>query len=663
MKKFHALLLGTMFILASCATPYDAGLKDARERVTAGEFKTSYAKLDGLCKERPGEAACALRDDVKNKIGSAVFDKVKSTVEGSKVNGYLPLDIADALYKDVQELNDYGYTTVETQPYVVDIDAEKAKTEAIVKGMLDEAGKLQSEGKRVKAVDGYSAAGKLSSSAKKKADEAIKAMAEELSIKSASAVEKEDWREAVTLLGELKYISPDYPSVAQRLEDAASKDSLAYFVSEAQEAVKKENFDRAIRLYQAALKYPDSDAVRQVLNKTKIAAASMLFKKGIEYYDASQPFKAYRSFVSAQSFFSDLPFKDRSLVQVPTKAIHGFLEGLVKTAEKEEDRGSIGLAFQLMKMVTDVDANFAGAKKRFNALQEKITQRAIKGFAVMPFKSPGYASESGKIFSSNITFFLHKNLTPDIKVVEREAMETLLKEYEVKTAGQMDDKSRENILSLLGADYMLFGDVLDYKVESSVSDTVKTVRAQTGTEKVRNPEYDYWLKDKEKGVSNLSPQPSTHIDKPVFEDIKYKVIFYKKTGLANISYRVVDTKGKLLTTSIVELREEAADDGTDGVDVGEFKVATKRADIPSDIELMKRVQEKAIQRIGSELKGLFALPEKKYLEEAVRYEKESEFRDAIERYSDVEVIYRKKGVDTKEVSDKLGKLLDTITGI
>lgn len=663
MNKPYALLLVMMFFLASCATPYDKGLEDTRKEVTAGELKTAYAKLDALCKERPGEAACALRDDVKSKIGSTVFDNIKNTVEGSKVNGYLPLDTADALYKDIQELGNYGYTTSQTHPYVVGIDAEKAKTETAVKDMFEQAGVLQSEMKRAKAAETYNAAAKLSSSAKKKADEAIKAMADDLSVKAAFVAEKEDWREAAALLGELKFISPDYPGIIERLDDAASKDSLAYFVKEAEEAAKKENLDRAIRFYQAALKYPDSDAVRPVLNKIKIAAASTLFKKGVEYYDASQPFKAYRAFVSAQSYFNDVSFKDRSLVQVPTKAINGFLEGLVKTAEKEEDRGSVGLAFQLMKMVTNIDANFAGAKKRFNSLQDKITQRAIKGFAVMPFKSPGYASESGKIFSSNITFFLHKNLTTDIKVVEREAMETLLKEYEVKTAGQMDDKSRENILSLLGADFMLFGDVLDYKVESSQNETLKTVRAQTRVEKARNPEYDDWLKDKEKGVSNLSPQPLTHIDRPVFEDIKYKVVFYKKTGLANISYRVVDTKGKLLTTSVVELREEVSDDGTDGVDVGDFKVPMKRAEIPSDIELMKRVQEKAIKRIGSELKDLFAGPEKKYLEEAVKFEKESELREAIERYSDVEIIYRKKGIDTKELADKLGKLLDTITGI
>ena len=75
-------------------------------------------------------------------------------------------------------------------------------------------------------------------------------------------------------------------------------------------------------------------------------------------------------------------------VQKPTKAINQFLEGLASAAVKEEEKGNYGLAYQFMKMVTDVDANFSGAKTRFNLLQEKISQRAIKGLAVIPFKSP-----------------------------------------------------------------------------------------------------------------------------------------------------------------------------------------------------------------------------------------------------------------------------------
>jgi hypothetical protein len=153
MRKLYALLLVMMFFMASCVTPYDKVLEGARKDLLAGELKTTYATLDRLCKERPGEAACALRDDVKGKIGAAVFDKVKNTVEGSKVNGYLPLDIADALYKDIQELSNYGYTPSETQPHVVGIDAEKAKTETAVKDMLEQVASFQTEMKYVKAAD------------------------------------------------------------------------------------------------------------------------------------------------------------------------------------------------------------------------------------------------------------------------------------------------------------------------------------------------------------------------------------------------------------------------------------------------------------------------------------------------------------------------------
>lgn len=662
-KYFPLLILASAIALQSCATSYDKGVKDAGMLVASGDYRSAYPLLDELCKARPDGAACAQRSDVKARIGAEAFDRVKASLESDRVDGLVPVAIIAALRKDVDELAKFGYDKSETASVTETLGREKIKTDEAVTGFIAKAAELVEQKDRKEAVVALRKALKLDPERKASLSGTVTKIIEASALEARIASEKDDWKAAVVLYAELKEAAPDYPGVDASLADAQSKDNLAYYLSEGEESVKKEDFDRALRLYTNALNYPESDAARPAIIKTRAAAAQSSFKKGMLYYDSSQPYRAYQAFMKGQAYLKDIPFKDRGTVTIPTKAINDFLEGLSKSAEKEDDKGNYGLAYQLMKMVNDIDSNYSNAKKRINVLQDKITQRAIKGVAVMPFKSPAYVPEAGKIFSSNITFFLYKNLTPDIKVVEREAMDTLLKEYEVKTAGQMDDKSRENILSLLGADYLLFGDVLDYKVESNQNDTVKTVRAQTRTEQTRNPLYDDWFKDKEKGVSSLPPQPPAYIEKPVIEEIKYKVSFYKKTGLVSMSYRVVDTKGRLLNTSVVNVKEDVEDEGTDGVDAGEFKVAMKRASVPSDIELLRRVQEKAIQKIGDELRNLLINPEQKYLAEAERHEKDGELREAVERYSDVEIIYAKKGLDDKEIVERLGRLLDTLTGI
>lgn len=664
MKRYYlVIILASALALQSCATTYDADLKQAQMLAGAGDNRAAYSKLDGLCKQKPDGQACIERTGVKSKIGAAVFDKVNASMTSDRVDGLLPLPVIASNQKDVDELATFGFAPPETATLSEALANDKVKTDAGVSELMLRANTLAETKDRVGAISALRTVAKLDPEKKASVDGTIVKLTDSIVLDARAAAERDDWKTASALYAELKYAAAEYPDIETTLADAQSKDNLDYYINAADEAAKKEDFSKSLRLYKMALNYPDSDSARLLISKTLAAAAQSSFKKGQLYYDSSQPYRAYQAFVKGQSYLKDIPFKDRSIVALPTKAINDFLEGLSKIAEKEDDKGNYGLAYQLMKMVNDIDQNFSNAKKRLNALQEKITQRAIKGVAVIPFKSPSYTPEAGKIFSSNITFFLYKNLTPDIKVVEREAMETLLKEYEVKTAGQMDDRSRENILSLLGADYLLFGDVLDYKVESNQSDTIKSVRAQTRTEQVRNPQYDDWLKDKDRGVASLPPQPPVYVDKPVIEEIKYKVSFYKKTGLVSMSYRVVDTKGRLLNASVVEIKEDVEDDATDGVDAGDYKVATKRATVPSDIELLRRVQEKAIQKIGDELKKLLLNPEQKYLTEAERFEKDGELRDAIERYSDVEIIYLKKGMDSKEVTDKIGKLLDTITGI
>ncbi|MBI5561729.1 MAG: hypothetical protein HY894_02580 [Deltaproteobacteria bacterium] len=663
MKRYYPLLLaGTLLLAQSCVTSYDKGLKEAGALVASGELRAAYPKLAELCKEKPQSDSCAQRDSVKSSIGAAIFDKVKASMDADRVDGLLPLPVIAAHGKDVQDLSNFGYSAEDLAPTLASLNAEKTTTDDGVTALIADSARLVDARRRKDAVDALNKAVTLDPDRKDAISGGIKKITDALTVDANIASEKDDWKTAAALLGDIKAITPDYPGIDAQLSEAQARDNLAFYLAAGEDAVKKEDFERALRLYQTAMNYPDSDAVRPLVARARGAAAQAAFKKGMSYYDSSQPYKAYQAFIKGQAYLKDIPFKDRSMVAAPAKVINEFLEGLSKTAEKEDDKGSYGIAYQLMKMVNDIDPNFSNAKKRLNTLQDKIAQRAIKGLAVIPFKSPSYSPEAGKIFSSNITFFLYKNLTPDIKVVEREAMETLLKEYEVKTAGQMDDRSRESILSLLGADYLLFGDVLEYKVESDQHEVVKSVRAQTRTEKVRNTQYDDWIKDKEKGVPDLPPAPPTYVDKPVIEEIKYKVAFYKKTGLVSMSYRVVDTKGKLLNASVVELKEDVEDESTDGVDAGDYKVSMKRASIPSDIELLRRVQEKAIRRIGDELKELFVNPENKYLEDAVRLEKD-EPRESVERYSDVEIIYKKKGIDTKDVADKLGRLLDAITGI
>ncbi len=656
-----------LILIQACATQFTKGLKEAELLIQNGDLEGAYTKLTGLCEERPESEACTKKEEIRVKIGNAILDGINSTIEKKRIGDYLPVADIPSLMKEAERLKTFGFAQ-EADSIARRIQEEDKKTRGHVKALIAKAEELIEKKDLKKAIEILTDAEALDREVGKIRTSHLERISEALLKDAERFAGEENWREAHRILRDIKALNPGYKGLAERLKEAEKKDSLSYYLKEADDAIQREDFDRALMLYHIARTYPDSEGVDQKILRTRTKGVQTFFQKGIGLAEMAQPYKAYIFLKKAMEFLADVPVAKRASITVPTRAINKYLDELSGRAKKEEEKGNYGLAYQFLHMVVELDPNYPDGKKRLRELEEKVAQRAIKGLAVIPFKSPAHNPESGKIFSSNITIFLYKNITPDIKVVEREAIETLLKEYEVKLAGRMNEseKERENFLQLLGADYLLFGDVHEYKVEHSQHETYKTVRARIGVKKVKNPEYEEWLAEKEKAEKmgeEVPPAPERYIQEPVYEDIKYRVVFFKKVGLVSVSYRIVDIKGKLLHTSFAEIKEEATGESTEGVDVGDFKVPMKIAELPSDLEIMRLAQNRAIQQIGGELKKIFQNPELKYLKKAEELEKEGAFVDAIERFSDAQLIYRKKNKDTTEIDKRIGRLIDTVAGI
>ncbi|HHL39551.1 MAG TPA: hypothetical protein ENJ37_03495 [Deltaproteobacteria bacterium] len=649
-----------LFVLQACATSYDKGLEEAERMISAGGLEEAYERLKPLCAEKPGEKACRRLDEVKGLLRDRLNERVASAMKGGRVDGVLPLPVIEGLEKEAARLAEWGFGK-EADGLSEKLAAERKAAIERVTAVKAEARRLLAEGKRVEAVEKAATAARI--------DPAAGAFLEQLRAEAAAGLEAEgdraaadeDWRTALARYREVEKVAPGREGLAGKLADAEKRDNLAYYVNAAAEAVGKNDFARALKLYAYAATYPGSEDVGALVLAAKEKGVRTLIGEGLELISLGRSYRAYLKFKEGFAYLKDLPLARRTSIEFDAAAITRFLDEQFLRAAGESEKGRVGLAYQYMRTVVDIDPNYAGGRDRMKALREKLEQRAIKGLAVMPFRSPGYSPEAGKIFSSNITLYLYRRLSPDVRVVEREAIESLLKEYEVKLAGQMNEKARESFLQISGADYLVIGDVLDYKVESGHHETTKTVRVKTGVKKVRNPEHLDWEKKKKAGELDAEAvEPPKYLEEPVFEDITYKVVFFKKVGLVSVGYRVVDTKGKLLHTSVVEMKEEATGESTDGVEVGDFKVPLKVAELPSDTELIRKVQEKAIARIGMELKELLASPEVRYLAEAERHEKAGDLKEAIERLSDAQIVYEKKGLDTAPIEERIAAIMDLL---
>jgi len=346
--------------------------------------------------------------------------------------------------------------------------------------------------------------------------------------------------------------------------------------------------------------------------------------------------------------------------------LNRYYDNLYLKAKKAEDSDKLGLTYIYYKLIFTLNPSYPDLKENMRKLEEKILSRAIKSLAIIPFKSPKNNPDAGGLFTSNIMLSLYNELKDDLKIIERESTDVLLKEFELNLASQSGGKPTS--LKIASADYFLLGDVLDYKVESTIQEGKKSVRVKTRVDMIMNPEYEEWQRlsaklEKEGKSQEIPPAPNKYIEKPIFEDVKYNVKYFKKVAVLSVSYRIVDVNGKLIHTSIADIKKEAIDESSEGVEIGDFKIPFKVAQLPTDVELLKKAQDEGVAKIKNETKAIFKDSEERYLKQAKDLEKENNFLDAIERYVDAIIIMKKKKLNYSNIEDQIIKYVDSIQSI
>ncbi len=106
--------------------------------------------------------------------------------------------------------------------------------------------------------------------------------------------------------------------------------------------------------------------------------------------------------------------------------------------------------------------------------------------AVLPFKDAPNAPGSGEAASQVMMAELLK--IPSYEIIERGAMDQLLKEQSLSTLGAIDPQSAANIGKILGADSLVVGAVTEYQERQDMifppakaALTARLVRAESGT--------------------------------------------------------------------------------------------------------------------------------------------------------------------------------------
>lgn len=674
-KKVYLSLLSFLIltIIFSCAPdPYKQSFERAKLLMDQNNVQDAYNISKELCNKMPAEKEyCDLYNDTRKTLYNIEVKQIGAKIASLKAEKPLiPIQTISELYKDLKRIEEYGLKTQELDNINRQIENEKRLTETKKRETLEKAKSLFNNQEYVEAIDTlngilYLDEANISEVINDYKDKALSILYPKIS----ESIAKDDWATAHSLLKVANDVNPEYKNVKTLLKDAQERDSGEYNLKKGDEARKTRKYETALNFYKKAINYPDTkDRAEQLYYNTKIELCDFYFLTAIELMEQDLNKQAFDNFKKAFDVIETLPLEKKRIVRIPKKELQKFYDTLYLKAKKAEDGDNLGLAYQFYKLISHLAPSYPDIKENLRKTEEKIVNRALKSMAVIPFKSPKSAPEAGNMFTSAIMLTLYNELKQDMKIIERESMDVLLREYELTMAGKSADKPKDSSsFQISSADYLLLGDVLDYRVDSSVQEGNKVVRIKTRVEFIPNPDYEEWVKNAKKLQESgqiIPPSPPKLIEKPFYEDIKYKVTFYKKVGIISISYRIVDSaRGKIIHTGIADIKKDANDESSEGVEIGDFKIPFKMAQLPTDTELLKKAQEEAVAKIADDVKKLFKDPEDKYLKQGEQLEKDGNIKEAIERYTDAMILLRKKNKDVSSLEQKISKYIDALSNI
>jgi curli biogenesis system outer membrane secretion channel CsgG len=252
--------------------------------------------------------------------------------------------------------------------------------------------------------------------------------------------------------------------------------------------------------------------------------------------------------------------------------------------------------------------------------------------AVLELEAPKAVPDAGSIVSGSIVTNLFKLGRKDFKVIEREALQSIIKEISIGQAGVLDVETAKEIGKIAGIDTILVGRVLQYKVDQNESEGRKTVTVQVGSRTVPNPAYEMHLAEVREGRKKASDgAPPQTIQEPIHQLFTYRVGTVTAVGYVSVSFRLVGVeRGEIQLAEKIDEQEAFRQDYSEGVEAAGIQAVAKNTPIPT--EVLNRVTEQVVGKIVALIARHYGSRQQYYLEAGRELQRRRQFTRAVEEY-------------------------------
>ena len=438
-----------------------------------------------------------------------------------------------------------------------------------------------------------------------------------------------DLREKIEIIKENR--AEDQELVEEMIAASAEIYKKDYF-----DAIGEGDADEAYLVFVSMKKSKDFDQIKASLTDSS--------KNMVDYFvaladssvkDPTNLSQSYRWYQQARDVSETLGFESNAK-DGETKLTEQLLAKY--TTLKEQKLNT--LAFAYLYFVQEFSPFYKGLRQMLQEQEDVVNSEAIKRISTTKFsgtEQQGYSD----VISSNITQYMFTHIPNDVRIVEREQYEAILREK---------DLGGESNLSAV--DLLVTGSILDAKVDNTETEGKKILRVTVGTEEIPNPAYISWLEMPARERKQVD-QPSTKITVDKQENISVKLTKHRKVGIFSVSYRLVDAaNGQIIFPDSFAEEKEYSDESREGVEMGEFKLEFKLADLPSDVKILDELAKKVSEEIGKRLVERLKDQDLRYLAEADEFASDKSCDREADRLAKALVIMKAKGKETESTFDR-----------
>lgn len=382
-----------------------------------------------------------------------------------------------------------------------------------------------------------------------------------------------------------------------------------------------------------------SEANDFVAIKGKLAATS---QKMAEFFtaQADESVKSVENLAQSFQRYSQARTVRKLLDIAPLSASHfsPLSDQLFNRYEALVKEDELGAALGHLYAIRTFQPNRSGLRKRLSEQEGKVRDLAVKRLSTTDFQSPYKDQDYGDVISSFITQYLFEHVPHDVRIVEREQYEAILRER-----GLSGDTS-----SLSSVNLLVSGSVLESKVDSTEAKNKKQIRVEVGKEQTSNPAYISWLKQGEKGRKGVE-KPAEVIEVSKYENISVGVTRHRKIGIFSVSYRLVEaSSGRVVFPDSITTSKQYEDESSEGVEMGDFVIPFKLADLPSDVEILDELARQVATDIGEKLVGELKDQDLKYLAKAATSVEQNDCVGEVQSLANALMIQRLKSLSGEE---------------